>query len=127
MQLPSSNCNYSELNYSLIFESFQKETIVVEISNHNLSIGSLGAFLEEIFKLDLKENQNYSLRLQLKRLSQTAVSQEYIFSKLRVSVLIATQMNKYIQDHHYTKLTVVYACVRACVRPSVRKVSPEAI
>ena len=38
--------------------------------------------IKENIKLDLKENQEYSMRLQVTAQSQTATSQKHIFSKL---------------------------------------------
>ena len=79
MQLPSSNCNYRELNYTLILESniYSEEQLVVE--SHIVS--SNGVVVEGIVKLDFKEIQKYSIALKVDRLSRIAMSQKYFFSK----------------------------------------------
>ena len=43
--------------------------------------------IKEIIKLDLKENQEYSLKLRVTAHSQTATSQKHVFSKLQSSLL----------------------------------------
>ena len=57
--------------------------------------------IRENIKLDLKENQEYSLKVRVKVQSQTATSQKYIFSKLYSSFTLYSQLKPCITDHEY--------------------------
>ena len=71
-------CKFSELDYTLIFED-QQGSVVAEINT--LPNPDSGVIKENI-KLDLKENCEYSLKVQVSSLSQTTTSQKHVFSKL---------------------------------------------
>ena len=77
-QLPRTSCSFSELNYTFIIENKQ-ENFKAEIDvSPNPDSGMISRYIE----LDLKENQKYYLKLQVKAQSQIATSQKHIFSKL---------------------------------------------
>ena len=82
-QLQRTSCSFSELNYTLIIENKQGN-IQAEVDTFpDLDSGVIG----ENIKLNLNENQEYSMKLQVKAQSQTAISQKHIFSKLHYSIL----------------------------------------
>ena len=71
-------CNFSELDYTLIFED-QQGNVIAEI---NTLPNPDSGVIEENIKLDLKENHEYSLKVRVSSLSQTTASQKHVFSKL---------------------------------------------
>ena len=78
IQIPTTICSFSELNYTLMVENKQGN-ITAEVNTYpNPDSG----VINENIKLDLKENQKYSMRLRVTAQSQTATSQKHIFSKL---------------------------------------------
>ena len=66
------------MNYTLIVENKQGSLWAEVDVFPNPDSG----VMKENIKLDVKENQEYSLKLQIKAQSQTATSQKHIFSKL---------------------------------------------
>ena len=77
VQLPRSYCNCEKPNYTLIHENEQGD-VIAEVGTFPLLDSGI---VKESITSDLKENQNYSLRLQVDAQSQTASSQRYFFSK----------------------------------------------
>ena len=78
-QLPETVCTFSELNYTLIIEN-NEGNIKEEVDTFPDDDSSV---IKEIIRLDLKENQEYSLKLRVQAQSQTVTSQKHIFSKLQ--------------------------------------------
>ena len=68
--------------------------------------------IKEIVRLDLKENQEYSLRLRVKSQSQTVTSQKHIFSKLSSSLILLSthdvETYLYKQGHDFFFLNCVH-------------------
>ena len=78
LQIPTTICSFHELNFTLVVENKQGN-LMAEI---NTFPNPDSGVIKEDIKLDLKENQEYSLRLRVMAQSQTATSQKHIFSKL---------------------------------------------
>ena len=87
-QLPRTSCSFSEVNYTLVIENMQGN-LKVEINTFpDLPSGEI----KESIRLNLKENQEYSLKLRVKAKSQTITSQKHIFSKLVFIYFIYSQL-----------------------------------
>ena len=78
MQLPSSNCSYKELNYTLVVENEQGNVMAEVDTLPCLDSG----VIRETLAIDLNEYQKYFVQLQVTVHSQIAKSQKYIFSEL---------------------------------------------
>ena len=78
LQLPSSNCSYKDLNYTLVVEN-KRGDVLAEVD----TFPSLDSdVIKENLAVDLIENKEYFVQIQITVHSQTIASQKYIFSKL---------------------------------------------